>query len=149
MKKRLAKKLSKREKKAEKAVLPKVAPAETVIAEKVAPAENVIAEKAAQIEAVKPETAQIEAVKPETATAEPAAAKNTAAPKAAAKVNIFYQSCSHQVEQQDIIAMIKSQWKDQGNKVKDLKELVVYLKPEEKKAYYVINDTVKGFVAIC
>lgn len=138
MKKRLAKKLSKREKKAEKAVLPKVAPAETVIAE-----------KTAQIEAVKPETAQADTVKPETATAEPAAAKNTAAPKAAAKVNIFYQFCSHQVEQQDIIAMIKSQWKDQGNKVKDLKELVVYLKPEEKKAYYVINDTVKGFVAIC
>ena len=69
--------------------------------------------------------------------------------KGGKKVNIFYQFSNHQVEQQDIVARIKNQWKEQGNMLKDLKDLVIYLKTEENKAYYIINENIKGFVAVC
>lgn len=105
-----------------------------------------IENKAAESKAVEAESAKVIAAKEKVTTE----TKNTEvkAAKAAGKVNIFYQFSNRQIEQQDIIAMIKSQWKEQGNKVKDLKDLVVYLKPEEQTAYYVINASVKGSVAI-
>ena len=42
--------------------------------------------------------------------------------------------------------MIKKVWKDEGNMMKDLKELSVYIKAEESKAYYVINGEISGSV---
>lgn len=67
--------------------------------------------------------------------------------KDGAKINIFYQFSQHQVEQQEIIFRIKNKWKAQGNRMEDLKDLVVYLKTEENKAYYIINNHIKGNVA--
>lgn len=69
--------------------------------------------------------------------------------KAGQKVNIFYQFSQHQVERQEIINRIKNQWKSQGHMLKDLKDLVIYLKIEENKAYYVINESEQGCVTAC
>ena len=44
----------------------------------------------------------------------------------------------------DIIARIKDIWVSQGNKVKDIKTLTSYIKPDEMKVYYVINETITG-----
>ena len=35
-----------------------------------------------------------------------------------------------------------------GKKVSEMKSLTLYLKPEENKAYYVINDEITGSVEI-
>ena len=84
---------------------------------------------------------------PKAKTKAAAAASEAGESKGAAKINIFYQFSQHQVEQQEIISRIKNEWKAQGNLMKDLKDLVIYLKAEENKAYYVINNDIKGNVA--
>lgn len=140
MKKRLAKKMMKRQ--AECAVKAQEMP---VIQEE-APVEVKTEPAAAQ----KPEVTGAKTVKESAAPKKAVKARETAADsKGAKKVNIFYQFSNHEIEQQDIIAKIKNQWKEQGNMLKDLKELVVYLKTEENKAYYIINENIKGFVAVC
>lgn len=125
--------------------------AEKAAAERVTAADVAVA--AAAEEAPKAKTA---AVKKDAVSEGEAQAKTKAvcAPKkkAPAKnsrpVNIFYEFSSHSVEQQEIIDKIKGWWKEQGYLLKDLKELAVYLKVEENRAYYVINDSVKGSVAV-
>lgn len=49
-----------------------------------------------------------------------------------------------QVEEKEVIAKIKEAWVSEGNKIKDIKELKLYLKPDEFAAYYVINDDISG-----
>ena len=45
-----------------------------------------------------------------------------------------------------IEANVKQIWKDGGNKMLDLASLEIYVKPQEGKAYYVINKSVEGAV---
>ena len=47
-----------------------------------------------------------------------------------------------------IQAKVRQIWKDAGNKVSELKTIDIYLKPEEEKAYYVINGSVTGTVEL-
>lgn len=58
------------------------------------------------------------------------------------------QACGIEVSESEMIAKIKEIWVTDGNKVKDLKSLVIYIKPEERKVYYVINDKVNGEIEI-
>ena len=141
MKKRLAKKMMKR--KMAQAVEHKVIESEAIVVEHKAESKAI---KPAESKTVDTKPAKVKAAK-EKVTTETKSTEAKAA-KAAGKVNIYYQFSNRQIEQQDIISMIKAQWKAQGNKVKDLNDLVVYLKPEEQTAYYVINASVKGSVAI-
>ena len=43
-------------------------------------------------------------------------------------------------------ASVKQAWKDAGNKMVDINSLEIYVKPEEGKAYYVVNKAVDGAV---
>ncbi len=43
-------------------------------------------------------------------------------------------------------ASVKQAWKDAGNKMVDINSLEIYVKPEEGKAYYVVNKEVDGAV---
>lgn len=45
-----------------------------------------------------------------------------------------------------IEANVKQIWKDAGKKVTDIATLDIYVKPQEGKAYYVINKDVEGAV---
>ncbi|MCI7813049.1 MAG: DUF6465 family protein [Lachnospiraceae bacterium] len=65
---------------------------------------------------------------------------------AAKKTMVYIQFQGKEIEEQEIIGMIKKTWKDQGNMMKDLKELSVYIKTEEAKAYYVINGEISGSI---
>ena len=102
--------------------------------------------------AAKTETADIKKAEPAPETKAARVKTEKKAVKSAAKsshpVQIFYEFSNKKVEQQEIIDRIKSWWKGQGYLLKDLKELAVYLKIEEKRAYYVINDSVTGSVAV-
>lgn len=65
------------------------------------------------------------------------------------KTSFYVEYAGKQVEEKDIIARVKELWVANGNKVKDLKTLNLYVKPEENAAYYVINDdTVSGKIEL-
>jgi hypothetical protein len=60
------------------------------------------------------------------------------------KSRFFVQYNGHEFEEQEILAKIKQKWKEAGNMVKDLKDLDIYVKPEDGKAYYRINGEISG-----
>lgn len=65
------------------------------------------------------------------------------------KTSFYVEYAGKQVEEKDIIARVKELWVADGNKVKDLKTLNLYVKPEENAAYYVINeDAVSGKIEL-
>lgn len=62
------------------------------------------------------------------------------------KVKAFVEYYGKQVEEKDIIARVKKAWTKFGKKVGDIKEMDLYIKPEENAVYYVINGTETGAV---
>ena len=62
------------------------------------------------------------------------------------KVKAFVEYYGKQVEEKDIIARVKKAWTKSGKKVGDIKEMDLYIKPEENAVYYVINGTETGSV---
>lgn len=94
------------------------------------------------------------AKKEETAAKAPAktaktAAKKTAstrtAKKAEKKEDVILQFGGREINDKALVARVNEIWtKDLGKKAADLKELQIYVKPEEYTAYYVINGDVTG-----
>ena len=64
------------------------------------------------------------------------------------KTNVIIQAYGLEISESEIIAKIKEKWVVEGNLVKSIKSLVMYVKPEEKKVYYIINDTINGDIDI-
>ena len=62
------------------------------------------------------------------------------------KIKAFVEYYGKQVEEKDIIARVKKAWTRSGKKVGDIKEMDLYIKPEENAVYYVINGTETGAV---
>ncbi len=61
------------------------------------------------------------------------------------KPEVYIQYGDKEVDIQDVLDKIKEQWtKDLENEADDLKELKVYIKPEDNAAYYVINGDITG-----
>ena len=60
------------------------------------------------------------------------------------KSSFFVEYAGKQVEEKELIASVKALWAADGNKVKDIKTLNIYLQPAENCAYYVINENVSG-----
>ena len=60
---------------------------------------------------------------------------------------VYVQYLGREILAKDILNNIKKIWTDDmGKKEKDLKDVKIYIKPEESKAYYVINGDVSGSV---
>jgi len=64
------------------------------------------------------------------------------------KTSLFVEYQGLQVSEKDIVAKIKEIWVIDGNKIKDIKDLKLYVKPEEFMAYYVINDDISGKIEL-
>lgn len=62
----------------------------------------------------------------------------TRAKKLAPKVVLQYQHI--EVEETELIERFKGIWSEMGREEKEIKDLVVYVKPEEYCAYFVVND---------
>lgn len=66
----------------------------------------------------------------------------------AAKINckeeIYVQYGQHEVRTTDIVDRAKSDYVSKGNKLSDIKEIQVYLKPAENAVYYVVNHSETG-----
>ena len=52
--------------------------------------------------------------------------------------------CGKEFSSADLTAKVKEIWKEMGKKAADLKDIKVYVKPEENAAYYVINNEETG-----
>ncbi len=101
--------------------------------------------KAEATEATKKTTAKKKAA--EKAPAKPG---RKPAAKKAENLNpeVYLQYIGLEAEESEIVARIKEQYVSEGHRAGNIKSLKIYLKPEEKTAYYVINDKTAGRVAL-
>ena len=79
---------------------------------------------------------------------EPAAKKTTTRRTKAVEPSFVLQYQHIEINEEELIARFKEQWAAMGNSEKDIKEMTVYLKPEEYSAYFVINgvDTIQIYL---
>ena len=92
-----------------------------------------------------PETEEKAAVKKSVKA--PAKAEKKAPVKKAASTEMFLQFAGKEYTDKEIFDKIKYVWsKVLKNKVGDMKDVKIYLKPEESAAYYVINGDTTGKV---
>ena len=86
-------------------------------------------------------TVKKETVKKETVKKERAAKKES-------KVNAVVEHYGRQIEESAIVANVKKAWTASGKKIKDIKSIELYIKPEENAVYYVVNGTETGAIAL-
>lgn len=104
-------------------------------------------EETAKKEATKKAPAKKETVKKETAKKTPA--KKAPAKKSEQKVDIQVQFAGKSYTQEDFIKIAKDVWEyDLKQKAEDLKDIELYVKPEESVVYYVLNTEFTGSFVI-
>lgn len=113
--------------------------------------------KAEEVKAAEKETVKTAADKAEEKPAKKAPAKRAAkgtaaktttkkATKEEAKTEIILQYQHIEVSTEALEEKIKAQFVEEGHRAGCIKTMSIYVKPEEYKAYYVINDKFEGFV---
>lgn len=106
-------------------------------------AEEVKAEVKAEVK----EEAKKAPAKKEPAKKEPAKKATPAkAAKAEIKTALYVQFAGNEVTEADIIDKVKAAYVAEGHKESAIKEINLYVKPEEYAVYYVINDKAIGKV---
>ncbi len=111
-------------------------------------------EAAKKTEVKKAEAEPAKKAEPKTAAepAKKAEPKKTAAPrKTAAKkkeitTTVYVEYLGKQVDVKDSIPEIRQLWRKSGHKVRDIKDIKLYAKPEDSKIYFVVNDDFSGSV---
>ena len=73
-------------------------------------------------------------------------AKTKPAKKETNEPEIFIQFGPGEASVQTVVERIRNEYVEQGHRASSIKSLKVYLKPEDRAAYYVINDKVAGRV---
>lgn len=161
------------EEKAVKAETPKTddakASVETKAAEKTAevkPAdEKPVEEKIAEVKSAEEKTTAVKSEEPAKKTAAKktttrkttaakktttkTAAKTTAAKKAEPVTEVYVQYWGKEIHTSEVADRIKKIWtEDMGKKASELKDLKIYIKPEDNGAHYVINGDVTGFIGL-
>lgn len=75
--------------------------------------------------------------------------KPTTRRKKEIKADVYVQFWGKEVHTADVTEMIKTIWtKEMGKKESEIKDLKIYIKPEDNGAHYVINDEIRGFVQL-
>lgn len=87
--------------------------------------------------------AKAEKVEKEVAEKKPTAKRTT---KKAVKTTFVVQAANKEVSMEEAITRVKEAWVATGNNEADIKEIAVYVKPEENAIYYVVNGDVTGRV---
>ncbi len=138
--------------------------AESKVEEKVTGvAAKTVAAKTAKEEPVKKEaagkTTAKETAAKKTAAKKPAAEKTAAATrkttakrattkKAVVNTEVFVQFWGKEVYANDVVEAVKKAWTDEGHEESEIKDLKVYIKPEDNGAHFVINGDVTGFISL-
>ena len=69
--------------------------------------------------------------------------------KKEATAEVYVQFMGKEVYAKDVLENVKKIWTEEmGKKEKDLKDVKIYIKPEEYKAYYVINGDITGAIGL-
>jgi len=92
------------------------------------------------------EAAPAKAQKAEKKTRKTTAKTTKAAKKTAADPKVYVQFGASESSVDTIVDRIKAEYVAQGHRASSIKDLRVYLKPEDGAAYYVINEKVAGRV---
>ncbi|MBQ8857719.1 MAG: hypothetical protein IJ024_06200 [Lachnospiraceae bacterium] len=106
--------------------------------------EIVNVEETVKVEKKTAKATKAKAEKEEKAAEKKPAAKRTT--KKAVKTTFVVQAANKEVSMEEAIERVKEAWVATGNKETDLKEIAVYVKPEEGAIYYVVNGDVTGRV---
>lgn len=119
---------------------------ETPVAPKAVPTSKPVAEKPAAVKAApsKPAAEKPAAVK---AAPKKAAAKKPAAPKKVAETLVI-QAAGNEWDTAAVKEQVIAAYVAAGHARSSISSLTVYIKPEEHKAYYVINEKAIGSVDI-
>lgn len=108
--------------------------------------------KAAEKKTAEKKTAEKKTAEKKTAAKkaeEKTAAKKTEEKKTAVQETVQIEFAGKAYTTEDLMRIAKDVWKyDLNQKEADFKKAELYVKPEESKVYYVINDTVTGDFAI-
>lgn len=142
---------------------------ETKAAEKTAEvepaAEKPVEEKTAEVKSAEEKTTAVKSEEPAKKTAAKktttrkttaakktttkTAAKTTAAKKADPVTEVYVQYWGKEIHTSEVADRIKKIWtEDMGKKASELKDLKIYIKPEDNGAHYVINGDVTGFIGL-
>ena len=142
---------------------------ETKAAEKTAEvkpaAEKPVEEKTAEVKSAEEKTTAVKSEEPTKKTAAKktttrkttaakktttkTAAKTTAAKKAEPVTEVYVQYWGKEIHTSEVADRIKKIWtEDMGKKASELKDLKIYIKPEDNGAHYVINGDVTGFIGL-
>ena len=105
--------------------------------------ELVNVEETVKVEKKAAKATKAKAEKEEKAEKKPAAKRTT---KKAVKTTFVVQAGEKEVSMEEAVARVKEAWVAAGNVEKDLKEIAVYVKPEDNAIYYVVNGDVTGKV---
>lgn len=60
------------------------------------------------------------------------------------QTDLYVELHGQQINTSVLFEQVKEMWKSEGNKVKDLKSVSLYYKPDESSCYYVLNGEIKG-----
>lgn len=98
-------------------------------------------------ETTAPKTEEVKAEVKEEAKKAPAKKATPAkAAKAEIKTALYVQFAGNEATETDIIDKVKAAYVAEGHKESAIKEINLYVKPEEYAVYYVINDNASGKV---
>lgn len=143
---------------AEKKVAATAAKADTKKAETekvAAAATKTTATKAAEKKEAATTTAKKKPGRPKASATKATAAKSTAVKKTATKENakketssvkadVFIQFGGNEYPESKIMEKVVEKWEAEGKKASAIKATKLYIKPEDGKAYYVINENLKN-----
>ena len=54
---------------------------------------------------------------------------------------LFFEYAGESYNADEVVKKVKADWVALGNKVKDMADAKIYVKPEDNKIYYVVNET--------
>lgn len=112
----------------------------------VQPKESIPAAKAAEKPVAKTTAKETKAT---AKTTKKTTAKKTTARKAAKKpvekiTEVYFEYNGEQILSEELVGRIQEAYKNEGHRISSIKTLRVYINPDERKAYYVINDKAEG-----
>ena len=125
----------------------KKAPAKKAAAPKKEAAKKAPAKKAAAPKKEAAKKAPAKKAEAPKAAAKKAPAKKAAAPKAAAKkaATLYVQFADKSYSMDELVKIAEDVWVyDLGKKAADMKSVEIYVKPEESRAYFVVNGEENG-----
>ena len=57
---------------------------------------------------------------------------------------VYFEYNGEQILSEELVGRIQEAYKNEGHRISSIKTLRVYINPDERKAYYVINDKAEG-----